>query len=119
MTQDIYPIYHNSYGIAFQWKRDISRNNFNKIQLVFRNTGFYLTVEDIESFANNIKNAKQCGDCKCCGDTISGNNILLRTPSDKIDLAVDKKELGLIEDLIEGTLFQIKLDNYLNGLCNN
>jgi hypothetical protein len=36
-----------------------------------------------------------------------------------VDLAVSREELESISDLIEGTLFQIKLDRYLKDVCSN
>ncbi len=39
--EDINTICYNNFGIAFQWKRCETRD-FNKIQLVFKNTGLFL-----------------------------------------------------------------------------
>ena len=118
--EDIYPIYRNSYGMSFQWKRDIIRNSFNKIQVIFRDTGFYLSVEEIQDFSNKIKEAEARGACNCCGKSQpETRSILLKTPCNTVDLAVNQQELSLINELVEGTLFQINLDSYLNKLCNN
>lgn len=40
--EDINTIYYNDLGIAFKWKRCAAKD-FNKIQLVFKNTGLFLT----------------------------------------------------------------------------
>lgn len=117
--QDIYRIYHNDIGIAFQWKRDLQQGNSKVIQIVFRRTGFYLTIDEIKDFYNKIKVSKAFKQCKCCDATHNCDNVLLQTPSDKIDMAVSRKELELIEDLIKGTLFQIELDTYLKDMCVN
>ena len=52
--QDISRIYHNSIGISFQWRRDIQNGNTDIIQLVFRNTGFYLTYAEIKEFYSRL-----------------------------------------------------------------
>ena len=46
-------------------------------------------------------------------------SILLQTPSNKVSLAVSSVELGQIEDLLRGTLFQLRLNNYLVDICKN
>jgi len=116
---DIYRIYHNDIGIAFQWKKDIKNGFKDSIQVVFNNTGFYLNYKEIKEFYNKARVAhhlKQCNDCAHKGKCTS---YLLQTPSDKIDLAVTKKELNLITDLLKGTLFQIELNGYINEICRN
>ncbi|MGH1385038.1 hypothetical protein [Kordia sp.] len=116
---DIRRIYHNDIGIAFQWKQDIAKNKHNKFQIIFRDTGFYLTLPQIENFAKLIQQAVSRGCCSACKATNNCRSILLKTPATIIDLAVSEKELVSISDLIEGTLFQIKLDRYLNDVCSN
>jgi hypothetical protein len=41
--------------------------------------------------------------------------ILPKNPCSQIDLAVSMEELNSVKDLVEGTLFKINLDDYLNG----
>jgi len=117
--QDIHRIYHNSIGIAFQWKRDIQNENTDIIQMVFRNTGFYLTYAEIKEFYNKVKVAYKLNQCEGCTHKTKCTNYLLQTPSEKIDLSVNSEELNLISDLIKGTLFQIELDRYLKGVGLN
>jgi hypothetical protein len=115
---DIHKIYHNTIGIAFQWKQDVDKNN-HKFQVIFRDTGFYLTVQEIENFSKFVKQAVERGCCKDCKTKRNCRSILLKTPSTTVDLAVSEEELQSISDLIEGTLFQIKLDDYLKNVCRN
>ena len=117
--QDIYRIYHNSIGIAFQWKRDIKNGNTDTIQLVFRNTGFYLNYKEIQEFYNKVKVAHQLKQCEGCTKQNECSSYLLQTPSEKVDLSVNNEELQLISDLIKGTLFQIELNGYINDVCSN
>ncbi len=118
--QEIVPIHRNTFGMSFQWKKDIANNVYNKFQLIFRDTGFYLSLEEIEQFSKEVQDAKGRGDCACANSNCTNTRtILLRTPSFMVDLAVSTEELDLIEELIDGTLFQIKLDKYIDGLCSN
>lgn len=117
--EDIHLLYYNDYGISFHWKRDISRENFNKVQLVFRDTGFYLYPEEIALFSKQIKNAKELHCSRNFEKCEQGRNILLSTPSRQIDLAVSKKELNMIDDLVKGTLFQINMDGFLKEICKS
>ncbi|SFZ90327.1 hypothetical protein SAMN05428642_101870 [Flaviramulus basaltis] len=119
MENDIYKIYHNSIGIAFQWKYTTSKQSRNKIQIVFRNMGFFLTLKEIKQFYKNVFEAKETKQCTCCNNDTETRSILVKTPSEKVDIAVNKKELMEVEDLIRGTLFQLNLDDYLNSICKN
>ena len=117
---DIYPIYRNSFGMSFQWKRNILPNSFNKFQIIFRDMGFYLTINQIKDFSNQLHEAKKRGACSCSSDSCYViKSILLKTPFSDIDLAVNSEELALIDELILGTLFQIELNDYLNKVCKN
>lgn len=119
MDNEIYKIYHNNFGIAFQWKATASKVSKDKIQIVFRDIGFCLTKDEVKAFYNNIFEAKETQPCSCCAKEKDGRFILLKTPSAKVDVAVSKTELAQVEDLIKGTLFQLDLDSYLNRICKN
>ncbi|EDP96951.1 DUF6686 family protein [Kordia algicida OT-1] len=116
---DIHRIYHNDIGIAFQWKQDLAKNKHDRFQVIFRDTGFYLTLSQLKNFAKLIEQAANRGYCKDCKAKNNCRSILLKTPAANVDLAVSEKELETISDLIEGTLFQIHLRTYLNDLCRN
>jgi len=117
--QDINRIYHNSIGISFQWEREVQKGNTECFQMVFRNTGFYLTYSEIKEFYNKVKLAYKLGQCDGCNHKNKCNTFLLQTPSEKIDLSVNSEELKLISDLIKGTLFQIELDKYIKEIGLN
>ncbi len=115
--QDINPIYHNPFGIAFQWKRSTTKD-IKKIQMVFRDTGLLLSKHELVQFSKNIKctmdNASLCTDCQ---QNEACRALLLNTPAPQVTLALSQKELDAMHDLVEGTLFQLNLDNFLGGLC--
>lgn len=112
-------IYGNHLGMAFYWNRS-DEDNKGKIQLVFKETGFNLTLSELEYFSKLIieseTSANSCADCKLkkqCG------RYLLQTPAKQIDLAVSIAELEGIQDLVDGTIFKIKLQNHIFGIGRN
>ncbi|MGR7812705.1 hypothetical protein [Lacinutrix undariae] len=119
MTNDIHKIYHNKFGIAFKWLQPVSKQKRNKVQIVFRDMGFYLTHKEVQQFYNCICDSQESEPCSCCKTDCDTRNILIKTPSSKIDIALNAEELILVEDLIKGTLFQLDLDDYLMNVCKN
>ncbi len=115
--QEINKIYHNEVGIGFYWKNE---NNVpqRKVQLVFRDTGFYLSLSQLKEFASildNTTNQRACNNCPhhdC-------RSILLRTPASFVELAVNKTELHGIHDLVKGVLFKIEMQRLMDGICKN
>ena len=110
---DINTFYYNDFGIAFQWKRSAAKH-LKKIQLVFRNTGLLLSLDELIKFLNNIENALtrptrciHCEDYKLC------KSILVEAPNPQTSFAMSFNELQKLKDLVKGTLFQLGLDNLL------
>lgn len=116
--EDVALIYHNKLGIAFRWKNSLPNADPDRIQMVFKDMGFYLLPEEIQHFYSNIQAAKYYN-CGNCSHQKSCRNILLRSPFEKMDFAVTTRELEQISDLIGGTLFKIQLEDYLNGCGRN
>lgn len=115
MTQ----IYGNDFGMAFYWNRT-DEVKFVKIQLVFKETGFHLSLKELEIFSGLISESlAQSNKCKDCHAKENCNRFLLRTPAKQIDLAVSILELAEIKDLVEGTIFNVKLQNYIYGIGRN
>lgn len=110
----IYRIYTNDIGISFQWKQTSKLT-----QVIFRDTGFHLTIEEIEIFIDKICDAKLQTPCSSCEASLGCRSLLLQTPSNKVSMAVSKTELSQIEDLFRGTLFQLRMNNYLQDICKN
>ncbi len=80
---EIYCIYRNDIGIAFQWKKDIAKNNYGKLQIVFRDMGFYLTPEEVNHFYKCIRSAREFERCAECRQHKDYRSILLRTPAER------------------------------------
>lgn len=113
--EEIIKIYENQIGISFCWKHSSSLLT----QVIFRDIGFHLTEDELELFLDKIVDSKTQNKCSECDLGEHCRSLLLQTPSNKVSLAVSFIELNQIEELLKGTLFQIRLNNYLNEICKN
>ncbi|WP_459210122.1 hypothetical protein [Aquimarina rhabdastrellae] len=111
-------IYANDFGISFYWRKK-DKDTKDKIQLIFRDTGFLLTVNELKDFAKSCAYTMTSIQCSNCQHIDTCRSLLLRTPSEKIDLAVNRTELYQINELIKGTIFNVELKYWLNNLCAN
>lgn len=111
--KDIAQVYHNDFGVAFYWKKN-EEVVTKRVQLVFRQTGFYLTPAQLVEFSGKIA---ECEGSNCCNCSLKGrcHRFLLKTPVPEVDLAINYDEYLEIKDLVEGTLFKINLLEYLGG----
>lgn len=116
--REIEQIYYNDFGVSFHWKKD-SMVLTEKVQIVFKETGFYLSLNEIRAFAQIIDNTCEEMECSNCCHRANCHKYLLKTPLQQIDLAVSKNELLQIKDLVEGTLFTMDLYDYINKVCRN
>lgn len=115
--REVEQIYYNEFGVAFHWKKnDVVLKE--KVQLVFKETGFYFSHREIRDFALIIDETFDVLEC-CAGCQRRCHKFLLKTPLQQIDLAVTRSELKRIKDLVEGTLFKIGLYNYLENEGRN
>jgi hypothetical protein len=116
--REIEQIYHNSFGVAFYWKKE-NHTILDKVQLVFKETGLYLTLSELNQFCDLIQDSMiQNTCCETCQKNTC-HKFLLRTPCSQIDFAVSLTELKSIKDLVEGSLFRIELDEYVYGAGKN
>ena len=112
-------IYYNDSGTSFYWKKE-NEVVIDKIQLVFREMGFYFTPQELQLFKRCIEDSYlQNRDCDDCELKNQCHKFLLKTPCSQIDLAVSIEELNAVKDLVEGTLFKINLDDYVYGVGMN
>jgi len=116
--QDIDIIYRNKFGVSFKWKKKMFVPE-HKYQIVFRDTGMLLTLKEIHLFSEKIHSAKKvalsCGSCPH-KNVSQCKNILVETPSSKISFAMNFNEIELLNELIEGTIYNIDLNNLLVDL---
>lgn len=109
--EDINTLYYNDFGIAFQWQRGLAKN-IKKVQLVFRNTGLFLTSSELMHFFKQIEATINSPNmCKDCRHNESCKSLLLQTPAPQISFAVSYIELKKIRDLVKGALVQLELEN--------
>ena len=117
--QEIKQIYYNDFGTSFYWRKE-NEIILDKVQLVFREMGFYCNKAELEQFKDCIQESyilnRNCEDCELKSKCYK---FLLKTPFSQIDLAVTIEELNKVKDLIEGTLFKINLQNYVYGAGMN
>ena len=113
--QPIKQIYYNDSGTSFFWRKE-NEVVTDKVQLIFRETGFYLSRQELKLFQSCIDESySQNSNCSDCALKNTCHKFLLKTPCTQIDLAVSMQELKAVKDLVEGTLFKINLDEYLYG----
>ena len=116
--KEIEQIYHNEFGLAFYWKRgEVVLKD--RIQFIFKEMGFYLLPDEVEHFKQMAEGTINYHSCQNCSYNKDCQKILLKTPIEGVDLAVNQKELYYIKDLVEGTLFNLSLNDYLDNLCSN
>jgi hypothetical protein len=113
--QEMKQIYVNNAGTSFYWRKE-NEVLTDKVQLIFRETGFYFSRQELKLFKSCIQESyilnNSCDDCALKKEC---HKFLLKTPCSQIDLAVSMEELSSIKDLVEGTLFKINLNDYLYG----
>ncbi|WP_405330630.1 hypothetical protein [Leeuwenhoekiella sp. LLG6367-2.1] len=109
-------IYRNHSGISFYWKS--ANDDMLKAQVVFRDTGFYFTVDQLKTFAFQTQVAKTQYTCNDCPNPKDCRSLLLKTPSDCIDLAVSKQELDDMQDLLDQTILRMEAQSYMQTALN-
>ena len=89
-------IYHNDFGVAFYWAKE-GEVLTARVQIVFKETGFYLSTSEIIKFSAMIGEACAQNNCKSCKASGQCRRFLLKTPLQQIDLAVSPYELNKIK----------------------
>jgi len=116
--EQIEQVYHNDFGVAFYWIKN-DRVLREKVQLVFKETGFYLSLPELMGFSGNIETTCKNIKCSDCELRQHCHKYLLETPFSGLELAVSETEAFQLKELVSGTLFQMQLSNYLNDICKN
>ncbi|RYD69499.1 MAG: hypothetical protein EOP55_23860, partial [Sphingobacteriales bacterium] len=105
------------FGLAFYWKKE-GKILKDKVQVIFKETGFYLTTDQLKKFTIIIESTIRQQQCDGCGNSHC-RKFLLTTPFDGLELAVNRNELNDIKDLMEGTLFSINMLDYVSDIGRN
>ncbi|WP_236778415.1 hypothetical protein [Pseudalgibacter alginicilyticus] len=109
---DINTIYYNDFGIVFQWKRCAARD-LSKVQLIFKDTGLFLSKEELLKFRKNIKSTFNNPNAYLCEQNSKFKSVLLQAPNRQTSFIMTLAELKNISDLVEGTIFQLGLNRFL------
>lgn len=109
-------IYRNDTGISFYWKE--ASRAFLKAQLVFRDTGFYFTLDELKQFAWQTQETKRQITCKDCPAPTSCRSLLLKTPVSAVDLAVSREELEGLQELIDQTILKMESREFMQTALN-
>lgn len=119
MPDEIIILYQNEGCIAFQWKRCAAKDH-KKVQLVFRNTGMLLNDQELVVFSQYIKaSISRAVEATTCPNPAPCRAILLRTPAEQISLAVNEQELQYLDEVVDGAIFQLGLQDVLYRLKVN
>jgi len=117
--KQIEPLYVNEIGMAFFWCEPEGVAS-DKVQMVFKETGFYFSREELMQFLVLIDETcyrnQTCGSCQVKAQC---HKLLLKTPVSQIDLAVSMHELEHIKDLVEGAIFKAQLHDFVFGAGMN
>ncbi|MEM8999881.1 MAG: hypothetical protein AAGB24_06420 [Bacteroidota bacterium] len=114
--ENIHPLYHNPFGVAFQWKRCTAKE-VSKVQLVFRDTGLLFSHDELSQFLIQINGTlKEVKLCSNCAEDGQCRAIILETPLKQLSFAISLKELKALSELVEGALFQLGLNKMLRQL---
>ena len=79
--KEIKQIYYNDSGTSFYWKKE-DEIVMDKVQLVFKETGFYYTIRELQKFMSCIDESFM--ENNCCDDCALKNQcskFLLKTVS--------------------------------------
>lgn len=113
IMEQIHQIYFNNLGITFYWEKEEGIIP-NRIQLIFKEIGLFFTVPELKDFNYLIDESIAKNNC-CENCNLNSNcKYLLKTPLYPLDLSVSMNELKEIKDLVNGTLFRIQMEKYLN-----
>ncbi len=106
-------IHHNTLGVTLFWEKQTDK----EIQFIFRDTGLLLRKEEIYKFAKRVKEAqKENLSCIDCTKSKNCRSIVVETPFVELNFVVSKHELNLLDDLIQGTIFKLGLNQILYNL---
>jgi len=103
-------IYQNEYGASYA-VRDFFKTG-HQFQIIIGSISIFLSKEDLIDLQNVINNFKGGCSCEDCGEKIF-NSIWKYTYLADVRLKVDYISIGLLKDLITGTLFVINMNTTL------
>jgi hypothetical protein len=114
--EDVTIIYSNDFGITFCLKHN-ALEQISKVNLIFNGTILHFSREELVLFSRQIKTTlTQPLHCKECYKSNTCKSIVLHTPFTQVSFALTYLDLMAMEELIEGTLFEMGLTSLLKHL---
>ena len=110
-------IYKNDFGIGFYWAGASEKLSFTA-QVIFRDIGFYLTLDELKSFSYQVIEGLSQRHCDNCPHKGECRSLLLKTPSKKIDLAISRNELYELQDLLDNIIIRMDTKRYMSYALN-
>jgi len=107
------PVYHNSIGGTYILTSDLEDNTFEKIQLQLAELSILMTIEDLSQLLKTINSARQGCQCKNCGKKHCFKLIKCDTTFAQLHFKTTKKNVNALEELIQGTLFELAMEDLL------
>lgn len=112
--EDVNVIFKTDIGISFNWKR-CNAKHLKTINIIINDIALHLTKEELLHFANTInKTVKKENACLHCNEPCKV--ILLETPIPQLTLVKKYNDMLTLKHLIDGTIFQLGLNNLLKTI---
>ncbi len=101
-------IYRNGYGSTYLL--DNPPHPHCRVQLVVDAMGIFMCEEDLQNLLGIVQKSHEPCYCEDCGGNTC-NKIWYTNPLMDICLKMNERTLVLLEDLIKGTQFMLKIDD--------
>lgn len=107
------PIYHNKMGATYMVTSHPEENDFEKIQVQLGELGILLTTNDLKQLLKTINSSRKGCNCSSCGKKHCFKLIKCDTTYAHLHLKTTKKNVDALEELIQGTLFELAMEDLL------
>ncbi len=109
------PIYRNNIGTSYMLKSyEDCDAPFNKIQLQIGEIAVLLSKKELKHLLNVIHSAKKGCHCTFCGDKTALKAIKCDTMFATLHFKTTPKNVETLEELIQGTLFELEMEEILS-----
>ncbi len=109
------PVYHNSIGTTYIITSDLEENNFQKIQLQLAELAILLSIQELKHLLKIIDTSRKGCECKGCGKKYCFKLIKCDTTFAQIHFKTTAKNVNGLEELIQGTLFELAMEDLLTA----
>ncbi len=111
----LYPIYSNGFGATYLLTDNSSYDTeARRIQLVMGEIALIIDLLEIETLLKVINSSIKGCSCKNCKEDCIPKQIKCDTIFFKLVFKTDKKNIRILKDLLEKTMFEIEMNEILN-----